>query len=332
MPPKSISPPRPPAAHVQAALLRAAQAKLPDRSPRQGPQPEHVRRALAPLQAKLPDPPSQTRPPAPHVRAAVTAVQRKATGSPARPVQAKTLQRAVLQPAKVKDLPGYKELSLSQSYTAKQYSYAASRYVMLDLGNDWHITFFPKDPASDPYQNSVLEAYVNEDATRDERWRHDYQQIGELDYNEFHVTFGKLHKGTAKHFFYDENGNFLREGGAGITDDDRKKADQLRATITPHATVNAYKPPSLMVVAESKAVSMPSTSSSSSSASSSATNSSASASSSSSSSSSASVGVPAPRPLWFQNPHVIDAMVNAPVPSSGSLKDRLKRNHGMDIG
>jgi hypothetical protein len=81
-----------PAPHIQSALVRAAQAKLPDRPPQHGqpqqrslpsapparpPQPEHVRRALSPAQAKLPDPPPQARSTAPHVRDAVASVQRK---------------------------------------------------------------------------------------------------------------------------------------------------------------------------------------------------------------------------------------------------------------
>jgi hypothetical protein len=288
---QTSTPARVSAPHVQAALARAAQAKLPDRPlphgpsqqrslptplPARPPQPEHFRRALAPAQAKLPEPPSQMRQPAPHVRDAVASVQRKVPNLPAglrQPaphvqaalggrVQAKPEQRTVPLPAthrhgspapyirplgvvqrtKIKDLPGFKTLDLCQSYTAKQYKKGTSRYVMLNFDPDWHITFFPRDPDTDPYQESVYTAFLNEDSTQDKGWRHDYKSIGELDFNEFHVTCGKLHKGTAKHFFYGETGNFVREEGAGITDADRQMADKLRATITPMAAVSAYQP------------------------------------------------------------------------------------------
>src|SRR4051794_33906457 len=70
---------KPPAPHLQAALARTVQAKLPGRPP----QAEHVRRALAPAQAKLPEPPSPARPPAPHVRSATAVVQRQVAVRPA---------------------------------------------------------------------------------------------------------------------------------------------------------------------------------------------------------------------------------------------------------
>ena len=91
--PPLVQPLRTPAPHVQAALARAAQAKLPERSPlplqpsQQScrPQAEHVRRALAPAQAKLPDPPSPGRPQiqqAKHMQAAVASLQKKVPIAP----------------------------------------------------------------------------------------------------------------------------------------------------------------------------------------------------------------------------------------------------------
>jgi len=95
MPQKPPSPPalpsRPQAPHVQAAVARAVQSKLPERSPapRQTlsasptAQPparlpaEHVHRALAPAQAKLPQVSQQGRPQAPHVVNAVRSAQMK---------------------------------------------------------------------------------------------------------------------------------------------------------------------------------------------------------------------------------------------------------------
>lgn len=92
-----------PAPHVQAAVARAAQAKLPVRPaaaapdptppaampgaqakpvPSRPPQADHVRRALAPAQAKLPTAAGPGRAPAPHVTAATAAVQRLAAPVP----------------------------------------------------------------------------------------------------------------------------------------------------------------------------------------------------------------------------------------------------------
>jgi hypothetical protein len=142
--------------------------------------------------------------------------------------------------AKIKNLPNYQNLNLQQNYSAKIHQkYGHSRYVILFINKDWHITFFPRDPANDPYNNSAYDSYQYEEYTKDNSWHWNWTAIGELDYSEFHVTTGKLHKGAAKHFFYDESGNFLREEGDGITDEDRKTADEIRLTIKPQATRNA---------------------------------------------------------------------------------------------
>lgn len=68
--PVPVAPARPAAAHVRAALVRGAQAKMAE-PPR--PMAGHVRRALSPAQAKLPEP---VRPPAPHVGAALASIQK----------------------------------------------------------------------------------------------------------------------------------------------------------------------------------------------------------------------------------------------------------------
>jgi len=104
---KSPALPNPPsraaAPHVQAAVARAAQAKLPERpaspvhphpsrvpsAPRNpSPQAAHVRNTLAPVQAKLQESPLQGRPPAAHVQNAVGSVQRKGSMPVVRPRQA----------------------------------------------------------------------------------------------------------------------------------------------------------------------------------------------------------------------------------------------------
>jgi len=110
MPQKPPPPSRTPAPHVQAAVARAAQAKLPERAPSPGRTPQrplpaapqnppsqaaHVRRALTPAQAKLPEPVSQGRLPAAHVRDAVASVQTK----PSVPAILAVRQRMTAEPA-----------------------------------------------------------------------------------------------------------------------------------------------------------------------------------------------------------------------------------------
>ena len=167
------------------------------------------------------------------------------------PVQAKRVglvspprESAVLQKAKVKDLPGfndhYKGGYLKQGYFANIHKeHGHSRYVLFFIEDSWHITFTPKNPKTDPYQQAAYWAFQNEEYDGTD-WQYDKEMIGELEYGEFHITTGKLHKGTAKHFFYSENGNFLHEEGKGIKDLDRRTADMLRWRIKPHALSSAY--------------------------------------------------------------------------------------------
>jgi hypothetical protein len=107
MPQKPPFPPAQPsrtsAPHVQAAVARAAQAKLPDRPAsqahpqpdrvpnvmhRSSPQAAHVQKALAAVQAKRPEFPPAGRLPAVHVQNAVASVQRKVSMPAPKPRQA----------------------------------------------------------------------------------------------------------------------------------------------------------------------------------------------------------------------------------------------------
>ncbi|HEX6904101.1 MAG TPA: hypothetical protein VF789_30605 [Thermoanaerobaculia bacterium] len=141
MPPKPPLPSvltRAPAKHVQDALARAAQAKLPERRP---PLADHVRKALQPAQAKIPERLPVSRPQAPHVQAAVAVVQ-KATApsaSPGRPAPhvqkalrehantARPATGAVLQQRKIQ-IPGFGEIETSD-YTESQLNAFVSSHL-----------------------------------------------------------------------------------------------------------------------------------------------------------------------------------------------------------
>jgi hypothetical protein len=138
--------PRPPAPHVQAALLRAAQAKLPDRLPA-APAP-HVRNALAAAQAKQPPaPPGRHQAPqAPHVRQALHAAQAKLPAPATQAAQAAQAANArqaappvagiqgrpgpVLQRRKVQ-VPGLGEID-TEDYTEDELYALIPRHLMAD--------------------------------------------------------------------------------------------------------------------------------------------------------------------------------------------------------
>jgi hypothetical protein len=115
----------------------------------------------------------------------------------------------------------------------------STRYVMLMFDDGWHISFYPinpNDPSEDKYRQVAKEGFENEPPYTKGDWRYDYGMMDTLKFNEFHVTSGRLHKGTAKHFFYKDDGTFIRENGKSISRKDRLYADQLRRQIVPSAS------------------------------------------------------------------------------------------------